>query len=120
MRLSCQGKFRLSAGSLAAIGATIGTGQASDAKHHTHRHRQKKPKRCVPITAPFTGPTEHCAADKECRGHALCCTLSEVIGSGCFDLRNNDSACGTTCENAHNCINFANGFHRVNGACVAS
>jgi hypothetical protein len=73
---------------------------------------------CVAITPAFTDPVASCASDTECCSGGSCCQFGSQNPSGCFDLSNNQSACGLTCDTAVNCINFNPARQCVAGQCV--
>jgi hypothetical protein len=73
---------------------------------------------CILNTPPFTPPTATCSSDNQCCGTGSCCQFDEELPPGCFDLLNNFSACGTSCENAPNCLNIQGATACVNGVCM--
>jgi hypothetical protein len=98
-----------------AVAVALGRlGPAAEAGARSKRRRW----RCIRNTPPFTAPARACVASEQCCGGGSCCEFSSDDGPGCFNLLNNQSACGIRCETAVNCINFDPPRQCVNGECV--
>jgi hypothetical protein len=82
--------------------------------------RKRRHHRCIPNTPAFGSPVRACSANKQCCGPGRCCQFVPGERHGCYDLLNNQSACGTTCGDAVNCIDFNPVRQCVNGECVAA
>ena len=76
---------------------------------------------CIPVRGAFEEPAGSCASSDECCDGGTCCTFNDVGGpeSICIDLLTHQTACGSTCENVVNCLNFQPDRQCVNGECVA-
>jgi hypothetical protein len=101
------------------LAATLGlAGSGSGLAAPSADARKRRHHRCIRNTPPFNAPARACKANAQCCGGGRCCDFDPDDGPGCFDLLTNQGACGTTCENVVNCINFDPDRQCVNGECV--
>jgi hypothetical protein len=103
------------AGAFGGLACALGLaerGIAKGKKRGKKRHRQ----RCIRSTKPFAAPSTRCTSNKQCCGGGSCCDFGE--GSGCFNLQNNPTACGSSCDTAVDCTQTVADALCVDGECI--